>query len=115
MQILVLLGMYFDAVVVFFTSKTLALAILCLESFRFFKGPLFRKPVIGQELFFAVSYSKPALEIRGRKYRILTRQEMMQKSFSICVLLLENITANFRAEFPNPYTGIFILLIIGGI
>ena len=39
----------------------------------------------------------------------------MQKSFSICVLLLENITANFRAEFPNPYTGIFILLIIGGI
>ena len=55
MQILVLLGMYFDAVVVFVTSKTLlfrlALAILCLESFRFFKGPLFRKPVTGQELF----------------------------------------------------------------
>ena len=24
-------------------------------------GPLFRKPVTGQELFFAVSYSKPAL------------------------------------------------------
>ena len=32
-----------------------------LESFRSFRGPLFRKPVTGQELFFAVSYSKPAL------------------------------------------------------
>ena len=26
-----------------------------------FRGPLFHKPVTGQELFFAVSYSKPAL------------------------------------------------------
>ena len=38
MQILVLLGMYFDAVVVFVTSQTLlfrlALAILCLSSNR---------------------------------------------------------------------------------
>ena len=32
-----------------------------LESFRSFKGPLFHKPVTGQELFFAVSYSKLAL------------------------------------------------------
>ena len=36
MQILVLLGMYFDAVVVFFTSQTLsfrlALAILCINT-----------------------------------------------------------------------------------
>ena len=29
--------------------------------FRSFRGPLLHKPVIGQELFFAVSYSKPAL------------------------------------------------------
>ena len=29
--------------------------------FRIFRGPLFHKPVTGQELFFAVSYSKPAL------------------------------------------------------
>ena len=39
MQILVLLGMYFDAVVVFVTSQTLffrlALAILCKVSIRF--------------------------------------------------------------------------------
>ena len=31
--------------------------------FRTFRGPLFPKPVTGQELFFAVSYSKPALHI----------------------------------------------------
>ena len=29
--------------------------------FIIFKGPLFHKPITGQELFFAVSYSKPAL------------------------------------------------------
>ena len=29
--------------------------------FRTFRGPLFSKQVTGQELFFAVSYSKPAL------------------------------------------------------
>ena len=34
---------------------------ISLESFRFFIGPLLLKPVTGQELFFAVSYSKPAL------------------------------------------------------
>ena len=34
---------------------------ISLESFRSFKGPLLHKPVTGQELFFAVSYSKPAL------------------------------------------------------
>ena len=32
-----------------------------LESFRSFRGPLLLKPVTGQELFFAISYSKPAL------------------------------------------------------
>ena len=34
-----------------------------LESFRSFSGPLLTKPVTGQELFFAVSYSKPALDM----------------------------------------------------
>ena len=29
--------------------------------YRTYRGPLFPKPVTGQELFFAVSYSKPAL------------------------------------------------------
>jgi hypothetical protein len=35
---------------------------ISLESFRSFRGPLLYKPVTGQELFFAVSYSKPALK-----------------------------------------------------
>ena len=36
---------------------------ISLESFRSFRGPLFHKPVPGQELFFAVSYSKLALAL----------------------------------------------------
>ena len=36
---------------------------ISLEPFRSFRGPLLHKPVTGQELFFAVSYSKPALPI----------------------------------------------------
>ena len=34
---------------------------ISLESFRSFRVPLLHKPVTGQELFLAVSYSKPAL------------------------------------------------------
>ena len=34
---------------------------ISLESFRSFRVPLFYKPVTGEELFLAVSYSKPAL------------------------------------------------------
>ena len=37
---------------------------------RIFRDPLFHKPVTGQEPFFAVSYSKPAL-IRGVKVLFL--------------------------------------------
>ena len=37
---------------------------ISLVPFRTFRGPLFPKPVTGQELFLAVSYSKPALEYR---------------------------------------------------
>ena len=35
---------------------------ISLESFRSFRGPLLLKLVTGQELFCAVSYSKPALD-----------------------------------------------------
>ena len=42
---------------------------ISLELFRSFRGPLFRKPVTGQELFFPVFYSKPALiRIIMKKY-----------------------------------------------
>ena len=34
---------------------------ISLESFKSFRVPLIHKPVTGKELFFAVSYSKPAL------------------------------------------------------
>ena len=34
---------------------------ISLESFRSFRGQIFRKPVTGQELFLSVSYNKPAL------------------------------------------------------
>ena len=37
--------------------------ITSLESFRSFRGPLLHKPVTGQELFFALSNSKPALDL----------------------------------------------------
>jgi hypothetical protein len=37
---------------------------ISLESFRSFGGPLSPEPVTGQELFFAVTYSKPALEYK---------------------------------------------------
>ena len=33
---------------------------ISLESLRSFRGPLFRKPVTGQDLFFAVSLTKGA-------------------------------------------------------
>ena len=35
--------------------------IISLVPFRTFRGPLFPKPVTGQELFLAVPYRKPAL------------------------------------------------------
>ena len=38
-----------------------------LVSFRTFRCPLFPKPVTGHELFFAVSYSKPALAHHHKK------------------------------------------------
>ena len=40
---------------------------ISFESFRSFRGPLLLKPVTVQELFLAVSYSKPALVPSKRK------------------------------------------------
>ena len=37
-------------------------SMISLVPFRTFRGPLFPKPVTGQELFFAISYSKLAYE-----------------------------------------------------
>ena len=45
-----------------------------LESFGSFRVPILIKPVTGQELFFAVSYSKPALFKPKRKYYMIHHQ-----------------------------------------
>ena len=51
--------------------------------FRIFRGPLFHKPVTGQELFFAVSYSKLALiEIIWLYFEVLIDQMNRTKVFS---------------------------------
>ena len=47
-------------------ENNLDLFRISLESFRSFRGPLLDKSVTGQELFFAVSYSKSALAARRR-------------------------------------------------
>ena len=45
-------------------GNNLDLFRISLESFRSFRGPPLFKPVTGQELLFAVSYSKLALETK---------------------------------------------------
>ena len=42
-----------------------------LIPFRTFRGPLFSKPVTGQELFLTVSYSKPALTRLFKRFPFL--------------------------------------------
>ena len=51
--------------------------------FKTFRGPLFPNPVTGQELFFAVSYSKPALgDIRVKSVRPKLFQAGEEELFS---------------------------------
>ena len=52
-------------------------SMISLVPFRIFRGPLFPKPVTGQELFFAISYSKPALGCGNcwQKYGIYLRNQ----------------------------------------
>ena len=47
---------------------------ISLESFRSFRGPQLLKPVTGQELFLAVSYCKPALEVKWSCEKIEIRR-----------------------------------------
>jgi hypothetical protein len=63
---------------------------ISLESFRSFRGPLFCKPVTGQKLFFAVSYSKPTLEIENYHtyYTTLSNLDLCLTCFLICVIFL---------------------------
>ena len=74
MQILVLLGMYFDAVVVFVTSQTLlfrlALAIMCIVSFsspQNSKGPFF-------DNIFELNLSLPNICAQTTEYTVFLRK-----------------------------------------
>ena len=51
-----------------------------LESFRSFRGPLLHKPLTGQELFFAISYSKPALAKVWNRIKFMKKIETLPKS-----------------------------------
>ena len=73
------------------------LARISLVPFRTFRRPLFSKPVTGQELFFAISYSKPALV--GLGY-IQSYSNHYERPFRLCfksavILLL------LRSEFSS--------------
>jgi hypothetical protein len=48
---------------------------ISMEYFTSFRGPLLLKPVTGQELFFADSFSKPALP-HASKLKITAKQEV---------------------------------------
>ena len=88
---------------------------ISLESFRSFRGPLLHKPVKGQELFFAVSYSKPALDINisifylassisstGRQVSTKASRALLNNStFSALLFAFVNGPAN-RQSPPNP-------------
>ena len=56
---------------------------ISLESFRSFRGPLLHKPVTGQELFFAVSYSKLALVQATGLEELTTRLEVYRRACNI--------------------------------
>ena len=94
---------------------------ISLESFRSFRGLLFHKPVTGQEFFFAVSYSKPALTAFSnfscffyyRRFRFDSRydiffnlsQGMRQGKFSHVSNSISNRKANRKTHgrFWRPY------------
>ena len=63
--------------------------MISLVPFRSFRGPLFPKPVTGQELFFAVSYSKLALV-----YPVLVSRFVKTFNFK------KNVTPNI-AKIPD--------------
>ena len=70
-----------------------------LDTLRSFRGPLFCKPVTGQELFFAVSYSKPALVATSRggvKIWPGTILWCSNKSIQKCLALFSSITPSIN-------------------
>ena len=78
--------------------------------FRAFKGPLFPKPVTGQELIFAVSYSKPALIIStffsnpvSSSEKMAQLESMLKKRSGINLPSRHQILLNLKQELSNLY------------
>ena len=57
---------------------------ISLVPFRTFKGPLFSKPVTGQKLFLAVSYSKLALAFSLTLQRLFDVKTLLKKKNLNC-------------------------------
>jgi hypothetical protein len=72
-----------------------------LESCRSFRGPLLLKPVSGQALFFAVSYSKPALVCLVNLYYFATLFKQLDALFSIIKIGAEMTEKAFFKEHQN--------------
>ena len=88
----------------------LDLYTISLESFRSFRGPLFRKPVTGREHFFAVSYSKPGLNIHleayvigsGRSASFLFSGKVSKFHFAVyCICNLAQLLMTFEISQGN--------------
>ena len=71
---------------------------ISLVPFRTFRGPLFPKPVTGQELFLAISYSKPAL---GKKWCVLAKRKSMESVVEKVKTLSDNCTDSIES-LSNP-------------
>ena len=77
---------------------------ISLKSLRSFRGPLLLKPVTGQELFFTVSYNKPALVLRKINSWLPFRLEFLRirhflNPLLICHALLKIIEVKNCAIF----------------
>ena len=86
------------------------ISTISLESFRSFRGSLFCKPVTGQELFFAVSYSKSALEsIQDLNFRFdIQTKAQLWPAITFFVFPTKNIewgNQNVKSDFSKPEIG----------
>ena len=74
--------------------------------FRIFRGPLFHKPVAGPGLFFAVSYSKPALKKYLLQITLLTDRFATVRIAAFhciteCVKAVTNVPLSDANIFPE--------------
>ena len=75
--------------------------MISLVPFRTVRGPLFPKPVTGQELFFAVSYSKPALTD-------IQIGEVSQPNILVILPVINVTAANTDPSYSSRFTARFV-------